>query len=722
MWATYFVPPFLPARTVSTCGPCQCSVAVRGRSDCGTCKYRGDDKLPALLIIQVPMHLTQLSSTEPVMGTSIVAREPTSLSEAYPGGRLPTNSNRRLNAQHPAKRPRVDPAKPGHNARVGLSKKVLGRLSELPTMSLDVLFEIFEHLHPSDLLSLTRVNKGFRYLLLSRHSSFVWNACFKYCRAPTTPADMTPPAWARLLFGGAYCYSCGAKPVTRILFSLRRRACKSCMTSHLLCLSKVPEDIRDMIRSDSGNSGSTIHQSRLSCNNHWWDEDVAAFCAEQTALKDISRDPDGRVTNIKATVSEFLAKKKEVVATLRNHALICAAWERDRNADRSSKLTDVRVKRFEDIKFRFLHLGYFEGDLNNLSRHREVRMSKPMSNRVWQRIEPLLRPLVNEARDRRLTRDGGENYRLRRQLVLAEYAAFLRTLPPILLALSPTATEFICENQAVADALALGIGPDHPPITDRTVEAINRLRPELEKRMRERARLLRSLLPQSDISEDVTDDKAISLATSVYECTDCRLPTSGLHMLAHNCDRAQKPNTLHPQLSEQGRETVETLLQLLELGRNTTALDLDRRNDKFVCMCCSQGTFPQNGEEVLGRCVRDWRSCVTHAVGSRNERWHKGNPSWCLVGSTEIAAMSWEEFTNTHAYGCMRCPARIDLNSGSVQWYNKVSDVRVHAQIEHGRNKPQEGEDFFFNYGVRRLGCRALLAIDPGNGSMTSSL
>jgi hypothetical protein len=33
------------------------------------------------------------------------------------------------------------------------------------------------------------------------------------------------------------------------------------------------------------------------------------------------------------------------------------------------------------IKTRFLPLGYSEGDVNQLRRHREVRTSKPMSNR-----------------------------------------------------------------------------------------------------------------------------------------------------------------------------------------------------------------------------------------------------------------------------------------------------------------------------------------------------
>jgi hypothetical protein len=471
------------------------------------------------------------------------------------------------------------------------------------------------------------------------------------------------------------------------------------MTAHLRCSSNVSEEFRDMIRFEPGYAGSTTS----CCTRHWWDEDVAAFEVELNALKNPTGDSNG------ANVSALLARKKEGVTAITEHALICAEWEKDRNADRSTKLSDVRVKRFEDIKARCLQLGYSEKDVNQLRRHREVRISKPMSDRVWQRVEPLLRPVVNEARDRRLQHEGGDSYRLFRQRVVVEYSNFLKGLPPMLLALSPSATRFLCQNQALADALALN---DEVSLGSRFSEAIRGLKAELEMRKQERARHLRSLLPKMDVFEHATDDQVIGLATSIFECSDCHLSASGPHMLAHDCNRAQKPGTFHPQLSEQGRETVKMLLQLLGLGRETTTLDLDRRNDRFVCMGCSRGSFHQNGKEVLGRCVRDWRSCVTHAIGPRNERWHKSSPKWRLVGAAEAAGLSWGESSIARAYGCLHCPLRIELSRGAIQWYTKASAVREHVQKEHGKNDPLEGEDFFYDFRTRRLGRTSLLAMD----------
>jgi hypothetical protein len=82
------------------------------------------------------------------------------------------------------------------------------------------------------------------------------------------------------------------------------------------------------------------------------------------SLKNRARDSDGAVAG--ATVSEFVVRKKNEVAAitevsvpvccyhrilnslLLQHALFCAAWERDRNADRSKILSDVRAKRFDE--------------------------------------------------------------------------------------------------------------------------------------------------------------------------------------------------------------------------------------------------------------------------------------------------------------------------------------------------------------------------------------
>jgi hypothetical protein len=214
---------------------------------------------------------------------------------------------------------------------------------------------------------------------------------------------------------------------------------------------------------------------------------------------------------------------------------------------------------------------------------------------VWKRVEPLLLPEVNEARDRRLVQEG-DYYKLLRQRVVVEYSTFLKTLTPILLALSPSATRFLCENQALASALAQNNGPNDLSVRSRFVEAINSLRPELEMRKQERTRHLQSLLPETDGFEGLTDEGAVALATSVYKCSDCGLFASGPHMLAHDCDRAQKPGTFRPQMGERGRETVRCFLNLWGWGEGPRRSTLTEGMTNSS-VCNAQGGLSSGAEE-----------------------------------------------------------------------------------------------------------------------------
>jgi hypothetical protein len=230
---------------------------------------------------------------------------------------------------------------------------------------------------------------------------------------------------------------------------------------------------------------------------------------------------------------------------------------------------------------------------------------------VWQRIEPLLIPEINRTRDIRLRHAGDEPYLERRSLVIDQLAKFMATLPPLHLALLPPFMEFLCGNRALAHAIALDNDPDNVALNELTREAISRLGPELEAQKLERADFLRSLLPQEDTYEGAPDEQVLSLATSVYECVACHLRTSGLRILAHHCYNPQKSRGQCLQFSEEGRRTVETLLKLMGLGKETTELELDRRKDRFVCMGCPLVTFAFGRvTHSQKRHVRDWRSCV----------------------------------------------------------------------------------------------------------------
>jgi hypothetical protein len=79
-------------------------------------------------------------------------------------------------------------------------------------------------------------------------------------------------------------------------------------------------------------------------------------------------------------------------------------------------------------------------------------------------------------------------------------------------------------------------------------------------------------------------------------------------MLAHTCDHALRTKILRPRFSVLGRTVIADLFQHLELGKETTALELNRKNDIFVWIECPRS--PSFQKLVFGRPKRDWRSCV----------------------------------------------------------------------------------------------------------------
>jgi len=165
------------------------------------------------------------------------------------------------------------------------------------------------------------------------------------------------------------------------------------------------------------------------------------------------------------------------------------------------------------------------------------------------------------------------------------------TIPPLLLAFLPSFTDFLCGNRGLADALTLQDDPDNTILNEESHDAMSTIIPELESLKRERAGLLRSLLPRDDAYEGMADEDVLALATSVFECAPCHQRASGLHMLAHRCYGPQRSRNQCPRFSKESKKTVEALLKLMGLGAKTTALELDRRNDRFVCWRCPLVTF-----------------------------------------------------------------------------------------------------------------------------------
>jgi len=177
----------------------------------------------------------------------------------------------------PPKRARATSNKSRTNDRARPSKRVRGRLSELPTMPLDIVYEVREtslsvELAKFGMPSLSRYSDIFcpptcSHLVASTELSVTFSCladlrpCGEHLIASFPvfqPAPKICPSQRGLICSLAVLIamcvvsdilyrsamnsngtiqSCGAKPVTKILFSLRRRACRSCMKAQYVVTS-----------------------------------------------------------------------------------------------------------------------------------------------------------------------------------------------------------------------------------------------------------------------------------------------------------------------------------------------------------------------------------------------------------------------------------------------------------------------------------------------------
>ncbi|PPR01748.1 hypothetical protein CVT24_001568 [Panaeolus cyanescens] len=84
-----------------------------------------------------------------------------------------------------------------------------GLLEGLP---FEILFEIFDHFLPADLLSVGRVSREFKDLVMSRQFVPIWkHTRSRFPGMPDCPSDMNEPSYAELIFGNSCRF--GSMPV-----------------------------------------------------------------------------------------------------------------------------------------------------------------------------------------------------------------------------------------------------------------------------------------------------------------------------------------------------------------------------------------------------------------------------------------------------------------------------------------------------------------------------
>ncbi|KAI0664676.1 hypothetical protein C8Q70DRAFT_938855 [Cubamyces menziesii] len=334
--------------------------------------------------------------------------EPT-LEGAPPGV---ASSTSRRERKSPAKRPRrsVDANQPGDSPKQLAPKGRRRDLSRLVDMPLDILFEIFGHLHPHDLLQLSRTTKALRSVLMRPSAVTIWrNARRNVDDLPDCPDDLTEPAYANLLFD-QHCHFCVKARVMNVLWMLRCRACRACMKEHFTTLFDVLVAVRQRIPIAAQNpmiSTSTMVPMEYVNNKLLIPKTVAEeLFASVEACKG---DP--------VALKKLEEERSHAVTVIRASAEIMMDWQARQAQQRTMDLIDLRCRRRKQIIDRLCDLGYGE-DLKWMTferveqflEHPLVKQPKELTDRIWNNIKDAMVAFAEESRVERLMRERCAHY------------------------------------------------------------------------------------------------------------------------------------------------------------------------------------------------------------------------------------------------------------------------------------------------------------------------
>ncbi|KAH7920429.1 hypothetical protein BV22DRAFT_1133083 [Leucogyrophana mollusca] len=545
-------------------------------------------------------------------------------------------------------------------------KKRRGRLEMMPTMNLDVLFQILSLLHPMDLLNLARTTQAFRHLLMRKSSAFVWKTARLQIEGfPDCPPDLSEPAYANLAFY-PHCHSCG-KIAYIVLWRFRVRYCAGCK-------QRKDVDFYDYPRRDIPRGVLPVAFRGNSSRRQYHTSDYVSLCE---ALDK----PDSNREEILSRFSSRTAAINEMTPPPQ-HADLCESWQRSNLKARKTSLRDVRDSRrleimawLEDTGFKpeidFIGAYRFAG-------HAIFKESQALNNRTWPRVRSILTNYMTSIRERRLEKTV---YSPRcEQLVLAYKLYMQHPAPP------GAAFEYLPH---VADLSVLPEFDNVITLPEDVVVGIEMFTPGFAQipsfvpRWREAAdRELANFCLGTEWDSGTHADavKRLQLASSVFSATGeyCEDIAFYPQILSHHCltqvplkpysgDGDSLTSLRWSALGGHPWGTMKLGVSLLTAAasvvrvcgldpEHATQDDMDKRDARLVCERCS--THLPGGERM--RKSMTWRAAIAHS-----RRWHPGPVTWTIledetdlarVRSLEAAALPREyKKMYHHTYSCTLC-------------------------------------------------------------------
>ncbi|KAL1660197.1 hypothetical protein GGF50DRAFT_63704 [Schizophyllum commune] len=312
-----------------------------------------------------------------------------------------------------------------------------GKLSALPDMPMDILYEIFRSLHPSDLLHLARTTKAFRSLLMNRSSAWLWKDGYAaYAEdLPPVPDDLTIPQFVSLAYD-RICHFCNAPSgVTNIIWTARVRACKKCLSDKDVFVTERTRD-QTFSRLAGGHVSIPYHSECLPVvtvrsSSRGLERLYPVNTVKQLA-HDYARDAKDKAWGWQET-SAWFAEKSKLYRAKVQHAELCESWKDAREKERGDELKQVRDSRQADIVRRMTALGW--GDeieklgLGKFGKYKHVRKSQKLTEKMWLQIKDELVDYLKEVKMKRLEEEKLETRWDRYKLLVEVYNEYRLAQP-----------------------------------------------------------------------------------------------------------------------------------------------------------------------------------------------------------------------------------------------------------------------------------------------------
>ncbi|KAF8192170.1 hypothetical protein BJ912DRAFT_925078 [Pholiota molesta] len=625
---------------------------------------------------------------------------------------------------------RVKPAQPKKATRQ--PKKTL---SLLPTMPLDIIFEILGFLAPRDLLTMAKTNTLFRRTLLSSQATTVWKSSRERVGGPACPSDFNEVEWALLLFG-IVCQSCGTPHIRKIDFSIRRRVCASCKKKGVLAKSRFrtrfsgeDNSVLELLpsTSDNGDSMHSFHSKR-GCN-YYWIADIDNMLRRLSVLQaNIMRGLPNAAENLET----FKAERKQLVKNIKDDVPRLNAWKHKVAGQRIQDIYNTKEKRKRDILDRMMQLGYLREELTTVELDPECRKSTELTERIWQRIRPGLEAKASTAREIRLIRERESLFMQRRRIVAFCYDAYKATLLPSQWTYLPRVLD-ICNFECFKTLIEADVDVDLRPedfsgCMEMLPELLETRMEELRTSLRESMRAAINSATSASTSTPATppdnltpDADLLDLATATFYCqrecwrhrgTHSARLTIGWNTIAtHHCDYEDEgvgvvirsepylPNTLGEADVESQRPrfvfntkaaiVAQDLVRCAGLGENALASEMDAKNLRFDCKLCGI----KQGSSMHYRVGFGWRDAVYHTTNVHSKNISSPFDGWKVLPEDETAKVMEREREDTKwrcaFYTCNHCSTY--LNTKGVE-----EEVKVHVQTMHGIEDPLNPDDYFY--------------------------